>query len=164
MLTDSWYQHFLHFLSHRYRDNSCFGFSGIFISKSTISRYYVTAIRAIYITYAVPTLSLRDERIQMFTRALKLIRPFASTIPPFITEETLRQIVQNGMIWFQSAVQFHIFCFIESQICYFILWLALNVTLQLCRGEIFFSQMGNSTDPVVKNYPELEGRKNNCYS
>ena len=66
---------------------------------------YVTAIRAIYITYAVPTLSLRDERIQMFTRALKLIRPFASTIPPFITEETLRQIVQNGMIWFQSAVQ-----------------------------------------------------------
>ena len=43
---------------------------------------YLTALRAMFITYSISTKPLRDEKIQLFIKALKLTNHLLLSIPP----------------------------------------------------------------------------------
>ena len=59
---------------------------------------YVAALRAFFIFYDLSTVLFKDEKIQLFTKALKLNRPLMLKNTPIFTEQIFAQIVQVCII------------------------------------------------------------------
>ena len=106
---------------------------------------YLAAIRAMFITYSLSTKPLRDEKIQLFIKALKINKPFAPRIPTIITEDMLRQILvacdyfQNPMV-FKALYSFAFFSFLRMSNLLPHAVAAFDITRQFCRG-MFSSQI-----------------------
>ena len=108
---------------------------------------YLAAIRAMFITYSLSTKPLQDEKIQLFIRAIKLNRPFAPTVPTIITEGMLKQILLasdsfHNPIVFKALYSFTFFSFLRMSNLLPHATASFDITRQLCRGDIFFSQTG----------------------
>ena len=71
---------------------------------------YLAAIRAMFITYSLPTEPLRDEKIQMFVKSVKINKRFTPVIPTFVTEGILRDIVAECDQLYAVIVFIIIFC------------------------------------------------------
>ena len=53
----------------------------------------MTALRALHIIHALPTLAFKGDRIPLFLKSLKLNKSFAPKIAPVIWTDLLLQIV-----------------------------------------------------------------------
>ena len=107
---------------------------------------YLAVIRAMFITYSLSTKPLRDEKIQLFIKALKINKPFAPVIPTIITEDMLRKIcaeceyLQNPVV-FKALYSFAFFSFLRMSNLLPHCSVAFDITRQLCRGDVFFSDL-----------------------
>ena len=54
---------------------------------------YLAGIRAYCVIYNIPTISFRDEKIQMFIRSLKINRPLMIKSTPILTQDMLISIL-----------------------------------------------------------------------
>ena len=62
-------------------------------TPSNISNY-LAGIRAYCVIYNIPTISFRDEKIQMFIRSLKINRPLVIKNTPILTQDMLISILE----------------------------------------------------------------------
>ena len=108
---------------------------------------YIAAIRAMFITYSLPTRPLRHEKLQLFMKAIRLNKPFTPNIPTIITEHMLTSILiacelfQNPLV-FKALYSFAFFSFLRMSNLLPHTVAAFDITRQLCRGDIFFSDTG----------------------
>ena len=108
---------------------------------------YLAALRAMYITYSISTKPLRDEKIQLFIKALKINKTFTPINPTIITEDMLGKILleceklQSPVI-FKALYSFAFFRFLRMSNLLPHSAVTFDITRQLCRGDVFFSDLG----------------------
>ena len=89
------------------------------MSPSNITNF-LTAIRSMYIAYGLDTMSLREQRIPMFIKAITINRSLDPSLPITIDENILANILQvthqlpHAMVY-QS---FYLLCFFSEALKY----------------------------------------------
>ena len=121
----------------------------------------LTAIRSIMIIYALDTAPLRDQRVHLFIKALKINRPFQPNLPAFMDQEALLRIITVAETLPLS------FVYVPLYLLAFFSFLRISNILphsatqfdsarHLCKGDLIFSP--NSVVIVIKWSKTLQDR------
>ena len=113
-------------------------------SPSNIANH-VAGIKTIFIIYNLDHTVFSDNRIQLYLKSLKINRPFQPLIPQIVDEYLLARIVSAcdpfpNQIVFKAlyTISFFSFLCLSHLLPHSIK--TFDVSRQLCRGDIFFSQ------------------------
>ena len=108
---------------------------------------YLAALRVMFITYSISTKPLRNQKIQLFIKALKINKPFTPINPTIITDDMLGKILleceklQSPVI-FKALYSFAFFSFLRMSNLLPHSAVTFDITRQLCRGDVLFSDSG----------------------
>ena len=113
-------------------------------SPSNIANY-LARIKAMFVIYNLDHTVFSDSRIQLYLKSLKINRPFQPHIPQIVDEYLLDRIVAAcdqfpNQIIFKALYTISFFSFLRLSYLLPHSIKTFDISRQLCRGDIFFSQ------------------------
>ena len=131
------------------------------LSSSHIANY-MAALRSFYIINALDTTPLKDERIPLFLKSIKIQAPFAPTIKPAIDVRRLESIIQQCHALphskiFQPLYLLSFFSFLRLSNILPHTTKTFDPTRQLARGDFILSN--NNAVLLIKWSKTLQDRK-----
>ena len=131
------------------------------MSASNVANY-LTAIRSMMIIHALDTTPLRDQRVPLFIKALKINRPLQPHLPVCMDQEALLRIISVAETLPLS------FVYVPLYLLAFFSFLRISNILphsaaqfdssrHLCKGDLIFS--ANSVVIIIKWSKTLQDRK-----
>ena len=130
-------------------------------SPSNIANH-LAGIKAMFIIYNLDYTAFLDHRIQLYLKSLKINRPFQPHIPQIIDEYLLARIVAAcdhfpNHIVFKALYTISFFSFLRLSNLLPHSIKMFDISRQLCRGDIFFSQ--NTATILIKWSKTIQNRQ-----
>ena len=131
------------------------------LSQSNISNH-MAGIRAMFILYGLDTASFKDERINLFIKALKINQPFQPRFTKVISIQLLSQIVEScrdlrDPILFKALYLFMFYSFLRLSNVLPHSIKAFDPSRHLTRGDLIFSETGCTV--IIKWSKTLQTRR-----
>ena len=121
---------------------------------------YMAALRAYHIIHNLPTALFKDERIQLFQKALKLKAPFKPMKRSLLTIDLLEKIIQQSQklpfsFVFTPLYLLSFFSFLRMSNMLSHSTTSFDKTRQLARADVILQPQGGSgLDKMARNHPK----------